>query len=185
MHRLGRVRRRFGFDRNALRRPVDRRQRAVGAAAFALFAGLAPPASAALAAHAYGTGVAAERQQAANHRIDARVTGTRPEDGVGVRHAYAELAWTSPDGRPHSAVVPADKSVRPGMRHRIWVDATGALARAPSTHTDTVAITAVSALTGAAVVGVPLLTAYLVTRHRCDRRRDALWDESWSALTRS
>lgn len=185
MQRLGRVRRRFGFDRNDLRRTVDRRQWAVGAGAFALFAGLAPPASAALAAQVYRTGVAAERQQAANHRIDARVTGTRPQDGAGVRHAYAELAWTAPDGRPHSAIVPADKSVKPGMTHQIWVDGTGDLARAPRTHTATVATTAVSGTMATALIGLPLLAGYLVTRRRCDRRRDALWDESWSALTHS
>ncbi|MFA1541982.1 Rv1733c family protein [Actinomadura monticuli] len=184
MERLGRVRR-FGFDRNDLRRPVDRRQRAVGAGAAVLFAGLAPPVSAVIAAHAYQAGVAAERQQSANHRVDARVTRTQPQDGAGVRHAYAELVWTSPDGRPHTAVVAADKSVRPGMSHRIWVDASGALARAPSTHAETIATSAVSGGMAAGAVGLPLLAVYLFTRRRCDRRRDALWDESWSSLARN
>ncbi|MFB4309333.1 hypothetical protein [Actinomadura sp. GTD37] len=185
MRRLERVRRRFGFDRNELRRPVDRRQWTVGVGAAVLFAGLAPPASAVLAVQAYRTGVAAERQQAANHRVDARVTGTAAQDGAGVRHTYAELAWTYPDGRPHTAVVPADRSVKPGMSHRIWVDASGSLVRAPRTHADTVATTAASATLAVTVVGLPLLAGYLLARRRCDRRREALWDENWAALASS
>jgi hypothetical protein len=182
MGTLGRVRRRFGFDRNDLRRAVDRRQWAVGVGAVVLFAGLAPPASAALAAQAYRHGVEAELAQAANHRIDARVTGLNRQDGPGLRHAYAELSWTSPDGRPRTAVVPADPSVKPGMRREIWVDGSGALARAPRTRTDTIATTAATGVVTAAAIGLPLLALYLLTRRRADRRREAMWDESWSAL---
>jgi hypothetical protein len=183
MERLGRVRRRFGFDRNDLRRGVDRRQWAVGVGAVALFAGLAPPAATALAAQTYRHGLQAERQQAANHRIDARVTETRSQDGAGLRHTYAELSWTSPDGRAHTAVIPADKSVKPGMSHPIWVDGAGDLARAPTTRTDTIATTAVTGAMAVAAVGLPLLFVYLVTRRHYDRRRQALWDESWTTLT--
>ncbi|NKZ05226.1 hypothetical protein HGB48_15940 [Actinomadura latina] len=183
MERLGRVRRRFGFDRNDLRRGVDRRQWAVGVGAAALFAGLAPTAATALAAQAYRNGVAAERQQAANHRIDVRVTESRTQDAVGMRHSYAVLSWTSPDGRTHTAVVPADKSVKPGMSQRIWVDGSGDLARAPRTRTDTVSTTAVTGTVAVAAVGLPLLAGYLFARRRYDRRRESLWDEGLSALT--
>lgn len=182
MGRLGRVRRRFGFDRNDLRRAVDRRQWAVGVGAVVVFAGLAPPASAALAAQAYRHGVEAELAQAANHRIDARVTGLNRQDGPGLRHAYAELSWTSPDGRPRKAIVPADRSVKPGMRREIWVDGSGALARAPRNRTDTIATTAMTAAMTVAAIGLPLLALYLFTRRRGDRRRAAMWDESWSVL---
>ncbi|CNF99191.1 Uncharacterised protein [Mycobacterium tuberculosis] len=182
MGRLGRVRRRFGFDRNDLRRPVDRRQWAVGVGALVLFAGLAPPVSAALAAHAYRHGVEAERAQAANHRIAARVTDLNRQDGPGLRHAYAELSWTSPNGSPRTAVVPADRSVKPGMLREIWVDGSGGLARSPTTRTDTIATTAVTAAVTTAGIGLPLLALYLYSRRRGDRRRAALWDESWAAL---
>lgn len=182
MGRLGRARRRFGFDRNDLRRAVDRRQWAVGVGALVLFAGLAPPASAALASHAYRHGVESERAQAANHRIAARVTELDRRDGPGPRHTYAELTWTSPDGSPRTAVVPADTSVKPGMLREIWVDGSGALARSPTTRTATVATTAVTAAVTTAGIGLPLLTLYLFTRRRSDRRREAMWDESWAAL---
>lgn len=182
MERLGRVRRRFGFDRNDLRRGVDRRQWAVGVGAVVLFAGLAPPAAAALASHAYRTGVEAERQQAANHRVDARVTEAKSENGAGVRHTYAVLYWTPSDGRARTAVVPADKSVKPGATRRIWVDGSGDLARAPRTHADTISTTAVAGTMAVTLVGLPLLAGYYFARRHYDRRREALWDESWAAL---
>ncbi|MEU8123919.1 hypothetical protein AB0C21_34865 [Spirillospora sp. NPDC049024] len=180
MTRLGRVRRRFGFDRNDLRRGVDRRQRAAGVAAVLLFTVLAPPASVLLAADAYRSGVRAEHRNV--HRITAQITHTESEGGAGVRHTYAELAWTSVDGRTRTTVVPADKSVRPGMGQRIWVDAAGNPVRQPQTRAATVATTAVAAAAAAAATGVPLLAGYLLVRRRCDRRRDALWDESWTSL---
>ncbi|GAA2306331.1 hypothetical protein GCM10010402_77320 [Actinomadura luteofluorescens] len=180
MRRLGRVRRRFGFDRNDLRRAVDRRQWAVGVAAAVLFTVLAPPASVLLAVDAYRSGVRAEHRNV--HRVTAQVVHTDSQGGPGVRHTYAELAWTSPDGRTRTTVVPADKSVRPGMEQRVWVDAAGDPVQHPQTRTATLATTTVAAATAALAVGVPLLAAYLLARRRCDRRRDALWDESWTSL---
>ncbi|SFQ42933.1 hypothetical protein SAMN04489713_13210 [Actinomadura madurae] len=182
MRRLGRVRRRFGFDRNELRRTVDRRQRAAGAATAALFVVLAPPVSASLAADAYQSGVRAEHYHL--RRVTAQIIHTAPGGGAGVRHTYAELAWTSPEGVPRTTVVPADKSVRPGMGHRIWVDAEGNPIRRPQTHATTVTTTAVAAAMALVAIGLPLLSLYLLVRRGCDRRRYLLWDESWSALAR-
>ncbi|NDU74518.1 hypothetical protein GWI34_18045 [Actinomadura sp. DSM 109109] len=180
MGRLGRIRRRFGFDSNDLRRCVDRRQRAVGVAAAAMFTALAPPASAFLAADAYHSGVRAEHRNV--HRVTAQVVHTAAQGGAGVRHTYARLAWTSLSGRTRTTVVPADKSVRPGMERRIWVDAEGDPVPHPQTRATTLATTAVAAATATTAAGVPLLALYLLVRHRCDRRRDALWDESWNRL---
>jgi hypothetical protein len=180
MRGLGRIRRRFGFDGNDLRREVDRRQRAAGVGAAVLFAGIAPPMSAAFAADAYGSGVRAEHRDV--HRVTAQVTHTDSEGGAGVRHTYAELAWTSLDGRTRTTTVPADKSVRPGMPQRIWVDDAGNPVRRPQTRTDTVATACAAAVLSALGVGAPLLAGYLLVRHRCDRRRATLWDESWATL---
>jgi hypothetical protein len=183
MSRFDRLRRRFGFDRNELRRPVDRRQRTVGAAAAALFAVLAPPVSASLAADAYQSGVRTEHRHLRS--VTAQIVHTAPEGGAGVRHTYAELAWTSPDGVPRTTVVPADKSVRPGMGHRIWVDADGDPIRRPQSHATTLLTTAAAAAMAAVAVGLPLLSLYLLVRRGCDRRRSLLWDESWRALTKT
>ncbi|WP_141585878.1 hypothetical protein [Actinomadura sp. WMMA1423] len=180
MKRLGRVRRRFGFDHNELRRGVDRRQRAVGVVAALLFTVLAPPACVLLAADAYRSGVRAEHQNV--HRITAQIIHTDSQGGPGVHHTYAELAWTSVDGRTRTTVVPADKSVRSGMGQRIWVDAAGNPVQRPQTHAATVATTAVAAAAAAATAGVPLLAVYLLVRRRCDRRRQDLWDEGWTRL---
>lgn len=180
MRRLGRVRRRLGFDRNALRRPVDRRQQAVGVGAAVLFAVIAPPVSAVLAVDAYRSGVQAEHRNL--HRVTAHITHTDSEGGAGLRHTYAEVTWTSADGRTRTTVVPADKSVRPGMGHEIWVDASGNLVRRPQTRTGTLITTAVAGGMAVAVVGLPLLAVYLLVRRGCDHRREALWDEGWTAL---
>lgn len=183
MGRLGNVRHRLGFDHNDLRRPVDRRQRAVGVGAVVLFAGLAPPVAAVLAAQTYGQGVRAEQQSAAYQRIDARITHVKERDGVGLRHAYAELSWTARDGRSRTAVLPADSSVRPGMSRRIWVDSSGALVSCPRTRAATITATAVTAIMTGIAAGLPLLAFYRFARRRYDRHREALWDESLITLT--
>ncbi|MFB4295343.1 hypothetical protein [Actinomadura sp. NTSP31] len=181
---LRRLRRRFGFDGNPLRREVDRRQRAVGIGAAAAFAIAAPPACASAASLAYGAGVHAERaESAAHHRITARVTGIEEQSGE-QRYSYARLAWTTRDGRAHTAVIPAGRKTRPGTVRRIWVDDRGEKTPRPQDRADTVAG---AVFAGAAAVGaaaLPPLAVYLVVRRRCDRGREEMWDTAWARLDR-
>ncbi|KAB2358706.1 Rv1733c family protein [Actinomadura montaniterrae] len=182
---LLRLRRRLGFERNALRRGVDRRQRAVGIGAAAVFAVVAPPACAGVASMAYAAGVRAERAESAgHHRITARVAGIEKQDGDEQRYTYARLAWTAPDGRERSAVIAAGRTTRLGAPLRIWVDERGEMSRRPQDRTGTVAGAVFAGAGAAGAAALPPLAVYLLVRRRCDRDREEMWDAAWARLDR-
>lgn len=181
--RLQRLRRRFGFDGNDLRRTVDRRQWAVGLTAAVSFAAIAPPLCASMASLAYRSGTRAEAAQTATHHlVSARVARTATETTGQVRYSYALLTWTGPDGQAHWTTVPAKRSMSPGTPQRIWVDASGEPARRPQGHADTVTTTAFAGATAAGAAGAPPLAVYLLVRRRCERRRARMWDAAWARL---
>ncbi|MBO2445078.1 hypothetical protein J4557_47000 [Actinomadura nitritigenes] len=182
---LQRLRRRFGFDGNDLRRPTDRRQRAVGLAAAVSFAGLAPPLCAGVVSPAYRSGLRAEAAQTATHRlVDARVARTETGTTGQVRYSFAVLAWTSADGERHWTTVPASRATRPGAVRRIWVDASGEPARRPQSRSDTVTTAAFAGVAATVAAGALPFSAYLLVRRRCDRRRAQMWDLEWARLDR-
>ncbi|GAA0247884.1 hypothetical protein GCM10009527_050540 [Actinomadura nitritigenes] len=182
---LLRLRRRLGFERNPLRRGVDRRQRAVGIGAVAVFAAVAAPACACAASIAYAAGIRAERAEAAgHHRVTARVAGIEKQDDGEQRYTYARLAWNAPDGREHSAVIAAGRTARLGAALRIWVDARGEMSRRPQDRTDTVAGAVFAGAGAAGGAALPPLAVYLLVRRRCDRDREEMWDAAWARLDR-
>jgi hypothetical protein len=182
---LQRLRRRFGFDGNDLRRTADRRQWAVGLAATVSFAGIAPPLCAGIISLTYRSGVKAEAAQAASHRlVDARVTRTETETTGQMRYSYAVLAWTTPDGETHWATTPAKKATAPGTIRRVWVDASGEMTLRPQSHSDTVTTAAFAGAAATLAAGALPLSAYLLVRRRCDHRRAQMWDAAWARLDR-
>ncbi|MBO2464744.1 Rv1733c family protein [Actinomadura violacea] len=182
---LLRVRRRLGFEPNALRREVDRRQRAVGVGAAAVFAVLAPPACAGVVCAAYAAGVRAEHAESAgHHRLTAHVSGIEKQDDGEQRYTYARLSWTAPDGATRSAVIAAGRTTRLGATVPIWVDERGAMSRRPQGRTDTVAGAVFAGAGAAGAAALPPLAVYLLVRRRCDRDRAALWDAAWARLDR-
>ncbi|WP_067461209.1 Rv1733c family protein [Actinomadura macra] len=179
---VDRLRRRFGFDLNDLRRSVDRRQWAVGLGAALVFAGIGPPACAAAVALAYQAGLRAEvSQSSAHHRISAQVARVeRPAQGP----ASALLTWTTSDGRQHSATVAAGRSATWGAEQQVWVDASGEMTRRPQNRSDSVTGAVFAGVAAIGAAGVPPLGAYLLVRRRCDRRRQRMWDTAWARLDR-
>ncbi|MGI5330569.1 Rv1733c family protein [Actinomadura nitritigenes] len=182
---LQRLRRRFGFDGNDLRRATDRRQRAVGLAAAVSFAGIAPPLCAGVVSLTYRSGLGAEAAQAATHRlVDARVTRIETQTTGQMRYSFAVLAWTTPDGQTHWATVPAKKAAGPGAIRRVWVDASGEMTRRPQSRSDTVMTAAFAGAATTVAAGAVPFSAYMLVRRRCDRRRARMWDVAWARLDR-
>ncbi|POM26672.1 hypothetical protein BTM25_10760 [Actinomadura rubteroloni] len=183
----GRLRRRLGIGRNPLRRPVDRVQRAVGAALLLAFLIAAPVVAVRLAAPGYGDGVRAEHAEAvARHRVDARVEriDERPKAGTSFVFTYAVLAWARPDGTVHRDTTQAWAGAKRGERRSVWVDEAGRLAPAPRDHARTAGVAVLTGAAGALAAGLAPLAAYLVVRRRCDRRRRDLWDAGLARLAR-
>lgn len=179
--RLNRLRRTLGFDRNQLRRPVDRHQRAAGLALAGVFLLTAPLAALRVADLAYDAGVRAERHESADrHRVTARVLSV--EESATGPTGRLTVAWTEPDGTHRTGVTAASQRVGRTDMRRIWVDSSGTPTTRPRTRyqafTD-----AGSAGTGVTVgIGGALAVVYHLLRRRCDRRRYRLWEADWARI---
>ncbi|HEY8481807.1 MAG TPA: hypothetical protein VIL71_18430 [Spirillospora sp.] len=177
IERIDRWRRRFGFDTNDLRRPVDRVQWRVGLLLLAVFLGVTPPLTAHVAAHVHDAGERAERRDAATWR---RVDATVVEVGALRAGHRVTVTWTEPDGTRRSGDFTTMKPVRPGDPVLVWTRDGAVTAARPGRHGLTVVDT-VAAGTGVVLAtGLSLLGVYLLVRRRCDRRRDRLWDVAWA-----
>jgi hypothetical protein len=183
--RLGRLRRRLGFDRNELRRRVDRVQWSLGLGLLAVFVLLAPLAAGWAGLWAHHTGARIEQQErAARHQVVATVVAPPGVGGNKDRylHQTVQATWQAPNGTPRTGQIPAWKNVRPGATHRMWVDGTGKPVPRPRPHSRTLVDTGYAATGAMLAVGLPLLLAYALIRRRCDQLRGMLWDEEWARI---
>ncbi|MBA9006806.1 Rv1733c family protein [Thermomonospora cellulosilytica] len=181
--RLGRLRRRFGFDRNGMRRRVDRAQWAVGVVLTAVFLLTAPLLAVWAGSWAYDSGMRAERHQHATRwEVTATVTGPGGVTGDRYLHKTVQATWRAPDGSVRAGRIPAWKNAEAGAHRRIWVDRSGDPVARPRPHSRTLVDTAYAAGGGALGVGLPLLGVYWLVRRHCDRIRYALWDAEWARI---
>ncbi|MFF5264719.1 hypothetical protein ACFY4C_37845 [Actinomadura viridis] len=178
--RMDRLRRRFGFDRNSLRRDVDRAQRTVGVSAAVLFLGITPFAATRAAEASYESGLHAEHREAATrHQVTATVLGVGSSRPGGSN--AAQVTWTDPDGSHHDADIPNWQG-RPivGQTQRIWVDDAGRPTVRPRMRSQTVGDASLAAVGATVATGTPLLFVYVLARRRYDRRRYDAWDTEWA-----
>lgn len=181
--RLGRLRRRFGFDRNEMRRRVDRIQWTVGVALTLVFLLVAPVLAVWAGARAYESGMHAERRQHATRwEVTATVTGPGGVAGDRYLHRTVQATWRAPDGAVRTGRIPAWKDAQAGARRQIWVDRSGRPVPRPRPHSRTLVDTGYAAIGGTAGVGLPLLIVYWLVRRRCDRIRYARWDAEWARI---
>ncbi|MFD8596769.1 hypothetical protein ACFV1L_17375 [Kitasatospora sp. NPDC059646] len=171
------MRRRLRQRKNPLRRGSDRVQWWLTALALALaVAGLPMALAVGLAVH-HDQARAARAEAASRHPVTARLTEDVPV-GAGTATVPATVTWTA-DGTSHRAVARVVPGERAGAEVRIWLDAAGAVVRAPATTGQAVATAWIAALlTGATL---PLVGVLVRDGGRCvlDRRRYARWDAEW------
>lgn len=185
IERFHRTRRRLGFDRNDLRRGIDRLQWRVGLALALLFVVTGTTVGFLAAKPVYDNGLRAERQErAARHQVVATVLGsavlTGTQEGV-IRHV-TRVRWTERDGTSRTGTAETWASARPGETRRLWVDSAGRETAPPRSHGRTVFDTACTATGGAVAVGLLLLVAYMLVRQHCDRLRAVEWDVAWAGF---
>jgi hypothetical protein len=179
--RLNRIRRNLGLDRNELRRPIDRHQRAAGLALVGVFLLTAPLASLRVAELAYDAGVRAEHQDSVDrHQVTAKILGVE-QSATGATGRF-RVGWTEPDGTYRTGVAATSQRVGRSDMRRIWVDSSGTPTTRPRTryqaYTD-------GATAGAGVtvgIGGALAVVYGLLRHRWDRRRDQFWEAEWARI---
>lgn len=184
--RLCRLRRHLGFDRNSLRRDVDRAQFAVGLTLLLGFLAIAPMLSGQVAVQVYESGVRSEREESLSRRlVVAKVVGLAEATGVDrVNRDFARLSWVAPDGTTQTTVKASTESDALGSSRWIWVDAAGKETLRPKSRSQTYADTGFAAAATIVTAGLPLLLCHRLFRRRCDRHREHLWEQAWLELDR-
>jgi hypothetical protein len=182
--RMRRALRRFGFHRNAMRRPLDRTQTIIGFGLFLGFLALGSILATGAVQLVYGAGVRAEqRESATRHQVDATVMWREASDGESRRLLGApdRVQWRAADGSWQSGVIDTGKQV--GEHVKLWVDDTGAISGAPQNRTQTAGTAGFAAAGGLVAAGAPLALGYALVRRRFDRRRFAEWDDEWALIS--
>ncbi|WP_131740111.1 Rv1733c family protein [Actinomadura roseirufa] len=184
MKRTGPVtrwRRRYGFDRNDLRREVDRVQWLTGLLLLVAALVTVPPLSLHAGRSAYASGTRAERAEAAHrHRVDATVvkaTAWKARNEITV-------TWDEPRAVHRTGTYTTWRAPGIGEHPKIWVGPGGPSDRAPRPHSRTIGDTVTAGAGTAMPLGAPPLGAYLLVRRRCDRRRHERWDAEWEEFDR-
>jgi len=179
------VARYLGWDRNPLRRRVDRAETAVLTMLLAALV-IMGPVIAVLASHL--AGAAALREQRAErgwYQVSAVLTqsaGQAVIDSGQMEVAWVHARWTAHGDRPRTGVVAAPLNAQAGQRVQVWLTPSGELTGAPLTSAG--ARTEVIYAVALAVFGwfAVLQLAAVAVRVLADRRRMRYWQREWAAF---
>lgn len=174
----------FGWDRNPLRRRIDRLEAAMVAGLIALFA-VTAPVLATLAGHSTSAALTREQHAQASWRRVSAVTernAPRRQDLPSTANVFTPARWIAPDGQQRRGSVPVSPGTAAGARTPVWVSRSGSLTSPPLQRFQLQGWTVsarVSTVLGLAFI---LWLAGRVGRFQLDRRRLAYWDNSWRAV---
>ncbi len=178
--------RRLGFGRNPLRRRVDRLESAVllGVLVTAL---LVVPAAAALGTTVHGrTEHAAAQRRAELRQVQAR-TVESTEDIVpstpGQVTTQVRITWSEASGSPKGGFAEVTIGTKAGTELPIWLDRSGAMARAPRDPADSAALGSAAGLTLPMLAWPMLWAAFRLARRPLDRRRAQDWAREWEQVS--
>ena len=177
----------FGWDRNPLRRRIDRVEAVMVTGLIVVFLAAAPVLTVVTGHWTRAAGVR-HRPAAAWRQVPATVQPGAPaqRDGSpGSAGAVWVLArWTAPDGQRRSGLVAVSPAVAAAGSTRVWVSRAGTLTGPPSRHARRpgwVAIAGVLAPYVLAFMLLLLLAGYAGQR-LLGRRRLADWGRAWEAV---
>lgn len=184
--RLQRRLRAWGFDRNPMRRRVDRVETWTATVLLVLLLVVVPIAAVVTMARVYDNGVRAEHHQAATRfRVTATVLTngelTADSSGNGVGQVVT-VGWHTRWGAYQRAAVPEMPGDRIGAHRRLWVTASGAVVGRPRDRAQTVSDTVLAGLFAITGATLPFVGVHSLVRRRLDRKRMAAWEADW-ALT--
>jgi hypothetical protein len=183
---LGSATRRLGWDRNPIRRPVDRLQTILTVTMLVMVLAVAPLTAWLAAARAHDDGRRAEHRERAAYRLvaatvvytgDVRATGAGKFIGETIR-----LRWPDRQGSARTGTIDVDHRVRAGAKVPVWVDESGALTHRPRAPGQTRSATAWAAIAGVTGVVIPAVGGYLIARRRLDRHRYRRWENDWARI---
>jgi len=176
--------RRLGWDRNPLRRPVDRAEALIMTLLLAVLVIAGPLLAVAAGRAADAASLRAERAERGWYQAPATLLQSADQAVVTSGEmdvAWVRAVWSSREGRRMTGTVAAPLNARAGQRVEIWLTPAGQEAY-PRVNSATirgrVAIAAGFAVVGwCAVVGLVAVTV----RALADRKRMAGWQRDWDS----
>jgi hypothetical protein len=185
--RFRRLLRRFGFDRNPMRRGTDRIQAITRAALLVVFLVGAPTTAVWIGYAVYTSGLQGGRAQAAAwHRVPAVVLHKAAVVTAWYRTVpppeQVSLRWTTPAGSSRTGEMTVFEKVRPGSTISVWIDSRGWLTHPPWSRAQIIGRTAGAAVAAPAALALLLAIVGSVTSLVLDKRRLARWEADWSAV---
>lgn len=185
---LPRCARWFGFDRNPLRRGMDRIEAVLRLALVILFVVAVPVA--AIAAGRQADHVALSRAQAertGDHRVNAVLLENAPATGVPDPYTSIQTTWVParwwPPGQPaRTGQVLATAGASKGSTVSTWIDASGAVTSPPPDHRLIVGDVCIAVMLACIASVLLLLASGTLARRALDRRRMRAWEAEWRAI---
>jgi hypothetical protein len=176
----------LGWDRNPLRRRIDRVEAGMVAGLIMVFLVTAPVLVAVAGHWTRAAGIRQQRAEAAWRQVPATVQPSAPaqrDDSLGMADTVWKPArWTAPDGQPRSGRIPVSPGAAAGSRVRVWVNRSGSPTGRPLQRAQLQGRIAVAGVLTATVLGLVLCLAGIAGRFLLSRRRLADWDKAWRAV---
>jgi hypothetical protein len=175
----------FGWDRNPLRRRVDRVEAAVLAGLIMVFLIGAPVLVAGAGHWARAAGMRALRTQATWSQVPATVPGAAPNQSDQFPGELDTVLlwgrWTAPDGQPRSGLIATSPAAAVGGTARIWVSRSGSPTGAPRGRSELLGWTPIAEVGAALVLALLFFLAVRLQRWLFERSRLACWHKAWRA----
>jgi hypothetical protein len=177
---------RLGWDRNPLRRPVDRAESAMVTALIGTFIVAWLVLSVLIGLWTYGAGVRMEHaQQLQRHTVTATLTESAAEaasSGSQWGAAWVPARWDYPQGHLHKGMVATALNAQAGQKVLIWVNQSGQQTAEPLTSEGIQDQVVFSVLVLTTAMTVVLAATVGAVRMLSDRRRMAGWQRAWDQV---
>jgi hypothetical protein len=175
----------FGWDRNPLRRRVDRAEAGILVGLVMVLLVGAPIMVAAAGHWARAAGLQALRAQATWSQVPATVTRAEPPPSgkfpVTLDVVSMWASWTAPDGQPRRGWITISPGVTVGNTTSIWVSRSGSPTGAPRERAELLGWTPIAEVGTAVALVLVFFLAVCLERWLFGRRRLAYWHRAWQA----
>ena len=175
----------FGWDRNPLRRLVDRVEAGMLAGLIMVFLIGAPVLVAGAGHWARAAGMRALRTQATWSQVSATVPRAAPNQSDQfpgeLDTVLTRVRWTAPDGQPRSGLIATSPGDVVGNTARIWVSRSGSPTGAPRGRSELLGWTPIAEVGVALVLALLFFLAVRLQRWLFERSRLACWHKAWRA----
>ena len=174
----------LGWDRNPLRRRIDRVEAVVVAGLIAVFLISAPMLGAATGHWSSSAAMREQRAEMAWRLVPATVQGDPerqiPSGPTGT--VWMMARWTAPDGQARHGWISVTPGNAAGGSVRVWVTPSGSLTWPPLRHSQVGAHVALAEWLAVLVLGLLLCLAVGAGHVLFARRRLADWNRAWCAV---